>query len=295
MSHLLSKKKPERTSLIDPGRKSNQPPTMPAFDHHFLPLTPPVTKDEIDHQTILGTIFWSSKTGQELVVRLIGARERIFVIAITVPETAREHPNLESWMKQIKETLLTAIRLAADAEAAPIFFNTSFLTMMSRTDNPEPRYEIMIDSTINKDYRLNTESVIGFYGQIAKKEIAPIASLLSDAQIPAMPPQYRVLSLVRAIELLWPDEQLRRGALSVWQARYEELNIGTRPLESELHVIRTRCAHGRSRGRVNPEPFVGIGYGETTLSQLVRLLRSVVITEMMDRWHMEFGGDILTP
>jgi len=228
-------------------------------------------------------------------VRLIGAEERIFVVAVTVPEADREHPHLGIWLKQIKETMLTAIRLTVDAEAAPFFTGTGFLTMMSPTDCPEPRYEVMIANTINEDYRLNAGNVIGFYQQIAKKEIAPIASLLSDAQIPAMPPQYRVLSLVRAIELLWLDENSRRDALSLWQARYEELNIGTRPLESELHVLRTRCAHGKSRGRVNPEPFVGIGYGETTLIQLVRLLRSIVVTEMADRWQMEFGGDILTP
>lgn len=260
---------------------------MVGFHHHFTPLAPAIANDELGKLETLGTINFDTKSGFKLIARLLGFDERVRVIAVTVPEAAASHEDHSKWHKQIVENALAAIRLTADSEAHPVFLGSGFLTFMYESDDAEPSFQIGITYAQNADYRLNIPNVLGVWQAIATKEISPIAALLAESQFLPIPPQYRVLSLVRAVELLFGEGDERNSALDQFQDEFAALDISISPFRSALPQLRTRCAHGRSRGRKNPEPFVGIGYNEPTLLPLIDLLQAVVVSGMRDRFGLE--------
>lgn len=263
---------------------------MPAFDHHFMPLHPPLEGDRYLQLQSQGLIVYRTNSGHDLHVRFLCLDEQVRVIAVTIPEGASGHEDQSKWMKQIMENAISALRLSVDPEAAPIITGNGFINLMYQSDEPEPRYQVVIAFPRNPDYRLNINHVLGVFEAISNRDLASISALLAEGQVPAIPPHYRVLSLIRAVELLYPDERDRGVALSQFDAHFAELGISPQPLANALPQLRTRCAHGRSRGRQNPEPFVGIGYNEPHLLSLLTLLQSIVAHGLRELHGMEIGG-----
>ena len=263
---------------------------MPAYEHHFLPLHPPLDGDSYARLESQGLIEFQTKSGHTLHIRFLCLEEQVRVIAISLPENAAAHADKSIWMKQIIDCVIAAIRLSVDREASPIAMPQGFLNMMYFSDDPEPRYRMVIDPVLNPDYRLDIRKVLGVFGVIHHRQLAPISALLAESQLPSLPPHYQILSLVRALELLYPDEADRGAALDRFEAPFAALHIGRGRFRNALPEIRTRCAHGRSRGRTNPEPFVGIGYNEANLFGLARLLRSIVADGLQTLHGIQFGG-----
>lgn len=255
---------------------------MAAFDHHFMPLSPPPrTEEECKNLTPLGTINADTKIGHILTVRFLGTQRGISVIAVTIPESVANHEDQNRWMRQIMETSLTAIRLTYDPSAEPVYSGHGFASLLRQSDDPEPEYAVTISYVNNSDWSIDINNVIGSYQQIHESLRSPVATLLAEGQIPSMPPHYRVLSLIRAAELLWPDERIFNSILDTRNAEFLALNLSKRHFRSALAEIRTRCAHGRSRGRSNPHPYFGIGYNEQ-LGPLIKLLSSIIVQGLSD-------------
>jgi hypothetical protein len=263
---------------------------MPAFDHHFMPLYPPLEEGAHLQLQSQGLINYKTKSGDTLLVRFLCLDEQVRVIAVTIPRAAAGHRDQPKWMKQIMENAISALRLSGDPEAQPLFTGEGFINLMFQSDEPEPRYEVAIAFQRNPEYVLDIANVIGVFGAISNRHLSAVAALLAEGQVPSFPPHYRALSLIRAIELLYPDEAERGAALDRFQQHFASLNIGNQPFRNALPQLRTRCAHSRSRGRANPEPFVGIGYNETQLPSLVRLLQSVVAHGVQVTHGINFGG-----
>lgn len=268
---------------------------MPAYEHHFTPLSPPTTQEENGLLSTLGMLNFETQSGHILVLRYLGFAEQIRVIAVTATEDAVRHERFAKWMKQIVETALTAIRLSVDPMAEPFYHGDAFVNMMYQSDDPEPGYPAVITETTNEHFRLSIGQTLGVFQAIATSELAPIAALLAEGQMPTIPPHYRVLSLVRAIELLYENGRERSDALDEFQAQFAALGISQRPFRTALPEIRNRCAHGRGRGRNQPSPFTGIGYGEASLRALTLLLRSVVARGIQLRHGLQFRGAIYQP
>lgn len=259
---------------------------MPDYAHHFVPLFPPLSAEELPTLETLGLIRMDTSAGFTLVCRLQGCAEQIRVIAVTEPRGADQHPDHSEWHKQLVENAITAIRLSVDSEAHPIYTADGFITCWCEDDNAEPTYSLALMFDHNPDYRLNVRNVIGVYGEISNREAAPIAALVAESQFAPIPPHYRVLSAIRAIELLHQDEHARNAVLDTYEDGFRALNISTSPFRAAFYQLRTRCAHGRSRGRVNPEPFVGIGYNEPALVPLLNLLKTIVVDGLRERFGM---------
>jgi hypothetical protein len=262
---------------------------MAAFEHHFMPLYPPLETGSYLKLQSQGLINFETGSGHTLFVRFLCLDEQVRVIAVTVPEPAARHQDLPKWMKQIVEGALSAIRLSVDREAAPLFTGDGFINLMYQSDDPEPRFQFEIAFPRNPEYSLNINHVLGVFGAICNRTLAPIAALLAEGQVPTIPPHYRVLSLIRAIELLYSDERELSGALDHFQYHFTKLAISDQPFRNALPQLRTRCAHGRSRGRTNPEPFVGIGYNERHLMPLLGLLQSVIARGLRTLHGLEMG------
>ncbi len=263
---------------------------MPAFDHHFMPLYPPLEDGAHSQLEAQGLINYKTKSGDTLFVRFLCLDEQVRVIAVTIPRAAAGHRDQPKWMKQIMENAISALRLSGDPEAQPLFTGHGFINLVFQSDEPEPRYEVAIAFQRNPEYALDIANVVTVFGAISNRRLSAIAALLGEGQVPSFPPHYRALSLIRAIELLYPNEAERGTALDRFQHHFASLNISTCPFRSALPQLRTRCAHGRSRGRANPEPFVGIGYNETQLPSLIGLLQSVVAHGVQIEYELKFGG-----
>lgn len=265
-------------------------PPMPAFDHHFMPLHPSLEGDSYLYLQSQGLINFQTNSGHALAVRFLCLDEQVRVIAVTIPEAAAGHSDQSKWMKQIMENAISALRLSVDPEASPLFTPNGFVNLMYQADEPEPRYQVAIAFPRNPEYRLNINNVLGVFGAISNRTLAPIAALLAEGQVPNLPPHYRVLSLIRAIELLYPEEHGRSAALDQFEHHFAPLGISDHPFRKALPQLRTRCAHGRSRGRTNPEPFIGIGYNEPHLLPLMALLQSVIAHGLHALHGLELGG-----
>jgi hypothetical protein len=256
---------------------------MPAYDHHFMPLEPaPATDEECLALVTLGTINFDTKSGHALVVRFLGTNIGVSVIATTIPEATSGHADQDKWLRQIMETSLTAIRLTYDQAAQPVYTSDGFLNLLQQTDDPNPNYRFPIKRFIHPEFRVNIRNVLGVFGAIHGPLTAPVAALLADAQYPSTPPHYAVLSLVRALELLWPEDADRDNILAAREDEFAALKLSTRPFRNALPEIRNRCAHGHSRGRTKPDPYVGVGYNNP-LRPLVRLLLSIVARGLNER------------
>lgn len=263
---------------------------MPAFDHHFMPLHPHLEGDSYLQLESQGPINFETTSGNTLFVRFLCLDEQVRVIAVTVPKAATSHKDMLKWMKQIMEGAITAIRLTVDPEALPLLVGDGFVNLMYQADEPEPRYQVVMGFRRNQEYRLDINNVFGVFCMISNRTLAPIAALLAEGQVPTIPPQYRILSLIRAIELLYPAEGDRRVALERFEEHFVDLKLSDRPFRNALPELRTRCAHGRSRGREIPDPFVGIGYNEPHLLRLIVLLRSVIAHGLHVLHGLELSG-----
>lgn len=257
---------------------------MPAFEHHYIPLHPaPATKEECDELATLGTLNYDTKAGVTLVVRLLGTEAKgIRVIAIALPEAGVGHKTLAKWFKQIVETALASIRLTYDQDAQPEYTTNGFMNLMTQSDAPEPEYGFPIQITHNADWRLNINNVMGVFGDIHGKGKADIAALLAESLVSSLPPHYAVLSLVRAIELLWPVEADLHAILNAREAEFAALEISQRPFRNALPELRNKCAHAHGRGRGEPEPWVGLGYNNPVVRPLKLLLTSIVARGLRD-------------
>lgn len=246
---------------------------MPTYNHHFTPLYPPVPQEELENLMTLGSMEFQTVSGLSLPIRLLGRPHRIDVLAVTVPAEA-DIGDVSRWLEQIVECAISAMRLGYDPGTMPIYGGDGFVNMMAPTDDEEPSYQVAIAHPENRDYRVDAPAVLQAMAAISNPKVAPIAALLAEGQFAPIPPHYRVLSLFRAIEVLFPDQQVRSARLDTYQTDFAALSISTRPFRNALPEIRTRCAHG-APGR-DAKPYAGVGYNQQPLIKLCLLLRRIV-------------------
>ena len=253
---------------------------MPKFDHHFLPLDPPPSSIAQLHalETVWSCTVHHPNADQPVCVRFLGNQGHIQVIAVTVPEAERENEHLQEWFKQIFETSIAALRLSVQPQAIPIYSPSGFITALVQTNDPEPTYRLVIDHVQDPEYRINGAHFGGVFEALFSKPFSSAAALFAESQLHQLPTHYRVLSLVRAVECLYPVQSERNDVLASFEAEFASLKISKRKFVSALHDIRSRCAHGVPNGKTPPKPFVGIGYNNGQLHALAGLLTSVVVS-----------------
>jgi hypothetical protein len=256
---------------------------QPAFDHHYLPLdNAPTSKEECEELLILGSSEFRTKSGHVLIIRYLGPPTGVAVVTVTIPRAAGDHPSKSRWLQHIFETALTAIRLSYANDAEPLYTAKGFITMLTQTDNPEPEYAFPLQRRINADYRVDGANVARVFWEVYGPVKGAVASLLAEAQVPSLPPHYAVLSLTRAMELLWPADEDRYRELTMREADFAALKISDQPFKNALPRLRNRCAHGRGRGK--DDPFIGIGMNDHNLRALRNLLTGIVADGLRHRF-----------
>lgn len=253
-----------------------------------MPLDPPpATPEEREAVTTLATLYYDTLAGGTLVVRFMGTPSAgVQAMAVTLPEAVKNHADRDKWFRQIMETSVASIRLSYNQNAQPFFMGHGFLNVMCESDDPEPIYPLVVQPTANLDWRLNENHVLGVFGAIHGKVKNDVAALLAEAQVHSLPPHYAVLSLMRAIELLWPEDQDQNAIFDGRETEFAAIGISEQLFRNAMPRIRNRCAHGRGRGK--EEPFVGLGYN-TPLYPLKKLLVSIVSRGLRDKFGIEMA------
>lgn len=261
---------------------------MPAYEHHFTPLVPPLGPGEHLRLEAKGEMKIDTGTGYQMHVRFLCLDEEVRVIAVTVPEQIIGHADFLNWMKFAIENSVSALRLSVQPNAMPFYNGDNFINVMYQSDDPEPAVPFEIGYSVNNEYKLDIGRVTGAFSAFCQKGVPRIAALLGESQVNFYPPQFKILSLMRALELLYPEPKHRDEIYLLFEDSFASLNVSDKKLKNALPQIRNRCAHGKGRG--DESPFVGIAYNEGKLSSLVSLLRNMVMYGMGDVHNIKFGG-----
>lgn len=245
---------------------------MPKFDHHFLPLSPPVPREHLTCVRKLAEAGYSTRSGHVLKICLLGRAHTVDVISVSIPESAPQETR-EKWLREIFEHLLTILRLCYSADVCPIYIRDGWISCMNQTDDDYPQYGAAIDLKVNSDHVVDAPSIMNAFVGTSDQPTAVVLALIAESIVPNIPPHYQVLSAIRALEFLFPVGTERAAWLDRYQEDFVATGASPRQFRNALPELRTRCAHGLSRG--GALPLTGLGFGDQTLRSVLQLLRRV--------------------
>lgn len=259
---------------------------MPKYSHYFLPLHPPVARDQLPNVKVLCEAQIKTSTGHDLVARLLGRSHTVDVIAVSIPEDAPEE-HRSRWLRRAYEHMITALRLTYDNTADVARPGGEMLNALTQTDDPVPVYGLAIVETRNEQHVVDVKNIVGVFHETSKLEIATPLALIAEGQLPTVPPHYQALSLIRALELLLEKRDMRDW-YDKYEAEFAALDVSRQKFKNAIHDIRTRCAHGVSRG--GSPPFTGVGFAsEDKLQEVVKLLRVVAADAARETLGINIG------
>lgn len=259
---------------------------MPSYQHHFLPLFPPVPREELEKVECQKSIPYETLDGQTLYVSVLGRPHTVDVISVTIPEGVPREARPKH-IRDLSNHMLSVLRLTHDSERDAIRFGDGLLSLTNETDSPSPKLPAAIELRINEQHVVDVDNVSKVFCGTFDPAKIPILALLAESQLPTIPPHYKALSLIRALELLIPEEKQRGDWLNSYEADFGAIGISRRRFRNALAELRTRCAHGVSRGGAGP--LVAPVYGEIPeLSKLLNLLRRAVIDRIGASYGIKF-------
>ena len=258
---------------------------MPKYFHHFLPLYPPVPLGELANVTSLHEIEFRTKTGHSMVIRLLGRPHTIDVIAVSAGTDVPSEKRSE-WIKLIGNHMIAVLRVTYDVNADVIRNQDGIFNLCTESDDPVPDYTVAIEAGVHLDHIIDVNNIGGVFCSTMTPEKMPIMALLAEAQTPSIPVHYKILSLIRALEIMLPADKDRYEWLDRYEGPFSALNVSKRPFRNALHELRTKCAHGVSRG--DGKPFVEQAYDAIPgMVPLLQLLRTVVGDQVRIRYDIQ--------
>lgn len=254
------------------------------YEHHFLPLAPPIPADKTNDMEPLQSIPFRCKDGVVLMIWLLGRKHTIDAIAISIPPEGLGVDRRKA-LHQAFEHMLATLRLCYDAATDVIRIGDDFFNLMSQTKSPTPVYQFPITLMIDEKHVVDVGNVARVFCQTGTNEIAPLISLLGEGQFPQIPPHYRLLSLYRALEVIFAgDKKAMASRFNAEAHQFVELIRTGQTVDGAMVELRNRCAHGKSRGL--SVPLSGLLYEEKGIHQIVASMRRIVADEMTKRYGL---------
>ena len=259
---------------------------MGKYVHHFLPLHPPLSSALAKQVGCLIKIPAKDKDGVVFSISLLGRPHSIDVIALTFTQGALP-ADASSCIAHVGNHMISCLRVCYDPAIDVVRIgDDGFLNAAMESDDEVPVYPLGVTVEYNNSYRSNVDNIANVFRNTARKKYRQIISLLAEAQTPQIPTHYKILSLIRALELLLPNEAERSKFLSNYQDEFEKTKVSNKQFKNALPELRTRCAHGESRG--GADPFVSPAYEETKgLSLLLCLLRGIVANLSREKYGLD--------
>ncbi len=251
------------------------------YERHFLPLAPPIPTDNISDIKPLQSIPFECNDGVVLTIWLLGRTHTIDAIAISIPPEGVGVDRSKA-LHQGFEHMLATLRLCYDSATDVIRHGDGFLNLMNQTGSATPVYAFPIASTINENHVVDVGNVARVFCQTWTKDTALLISLLGEGQFPQIPPHYRFLSLYRALEVMFgEDKKALASRLNREAHQFAGLVRAGQKADGAMAELRSRCAHGKSRGSF--VPLSGLLYEEKGIHQIVAIMRRIVADEITQR------------
>jgi len=255
------------------------------YFHHFLPLHPPVPESELANVQCLHEIPAQTETCEQFMIRLLGRPHTIDIIAVTFP-IEFEIGKRGRLIEKVGNHMLAVLRLTYDSHADVLRTGDGFLNLAMESNESVPSYPAAITFQVNENHVADVRNVAALFCETGAKDKAALIALLAEAQTPTIPLHYKILSLVRALEMLFPKEIEREEWLDRYEDRFASVNVSSMRFRNALPAIRARCAHGVSRG--GDSPLVGQAYSEIhQLMALLVLLRHVVSEGVQEKLGLQ--------
>jgi hypothetical protein len=180
--------------------------------------------------------------------------------------------------------MLSSLRLTFDQSTDVIRLGDGFINLAMNTDNPLPEYSVAIALTVSQN-PVDFHSPTALFAFVDSAEKDDVFSLIAEGQSPAIPSHYRILSLVRALEVLLPQSSDRTAWLDQHQSIFEGRGLSPRQFRNALPELRDRCAHGSIRS--GERPIAGAYGGIAGLDGWLEVLRQVVFKLAAERFGLE--------
>jgi len=257
------------------------------YFHHFLPFTPGVPEGEVGDVRCLQEMIYETETDGPLTVHLLGRKQSVDVVAVSIPTAIDDEKHL-NWIQKIGNHMFATLRLTYTPFVDICRTTNGFLNMGQESDKACPDYEvILIHSPHGQSIEnIDAANIAAVFCQTANKEMTPIIALLAEAISPWIPMHYKILSIVRALEILIPKENERFSWLDRYhdgENGYQSTKFNSQLFRNALPAIRTRCAHGGSRGK--EAPFVGQAYADSSELHPVYSLLCRVLVDKIRQVH----------
>jgi hypothetical protein len=256
---------------------------MADYRHNLVLLTPPVSREDRPLVVPMMLAFVDLPNGLRMLVHLLGRLHTIDAIAVTIPSAVPEEPRVR-FLHTIFDHMISALRLSYDPACELIRFDDFVqLGVCYEDDNAIPSLNVHIDLSISAEFRVQTDPIKDLFLRTYSPALRDIIALFAEGSSPHIPPQYRLLSLIRALELLEPDVRQRENHLDRFETEFAQTKFSTRLFRNAIPELRNRCAHGLSRG--SPNPIVGLGLAhQEQLNPVVAIIRTIV-AQLLDEKH----------
>lgn len=254
---------------------------MKRFQHHHIFLSSLFGGEEQpeEAQEVLRVGLSSDGVG-EVTVRFVSSANRMrkIIVTISMPENAQSIT--ADFLRRTVETSIAALRLNVDRGISPVFTTQGPLGITLETDNVLPNINFILGQP-RSNQNINADKIMDTLSYLVGVRELNLTSFYLESQLPGMPLHYRVLSLIRAIEVMYDERPDMDAFLDKYQEAFAQLRISNKLFKNALHELRARCAHGKPNGKNPQQPFIGVGFWEPELAGLYKLLNSIIEPEIL--------------
>lgn len=213
---------------------------------NYTPLAPLIEKYSDDGSHDLFSIECDLDAEGQYRVAAIGDHETVQLIRVqTMNSDGDLTPRQARTVSQLIDHMISVLRFTTDQHVEKLWFGQETMNFGSHGDiNGNPKFGVSISLHSPSDYQTDFESVAAIYSRTVRDR--SLFKLLGDSQHPALPLQYRYLSLYKMLEhefrigKKWPN---LRTALAHLDEEFRSLKISSRSLDNFIHDLRDRCAH----------------------------------------------------
>jgi hypothetical protein len=208
-------------------------------------------RDDDTHKPIWTVPINVSRKGSRDLAKVFslsvfGEPNRVFMFKIGVPEFDESNAEKDlDIVQRVKETIVAVLRLTYDPQAEihpPVF---------AADEEDEKPYNVALkmQQVLNENFKLNYENIRASFLNAWPMKYDII--LFSYGTHPALPLEFRVLSLYKLLELnfkakgKWGPEYT--NLLAQFEQEYTALNVSDLKFRNYVENLRDRCAHIKSK------------------------------------------------
>lgn len=249
------------------------------YIHFVVPLAPALSIEEEKKVVVTEQVACEVNKTAGMSVRILGREEKIDAIAISLKSDA---PIDDLLIRKTLNHLLSVIRITHDSSKETIHIGDTPLVIRAYSNNELP--VLSMPPNFSVDHGIADRDILQEVFNMSDTKYRGTVNLIAEAQLPSLPDHYKILSLVRAIELMTPKGQEIGDILDKYEAQFKETKMSGKKFRNALPQIRNLCAHGPSNK--NAEPMVAAVCAEMPyITNLILLLRKIT----SDMFESSFG------